>query len=37
MRKFYLLAVFLGLAACATLDGMGQDISTGARSIERIF
>ncbi len=37
MRNFILMAIFLGLAACATVDGLGQDISTGARSIERMF
>lgn len=30
-----LLAVLLGLAACNTVEGVGQDISAGARAIDR--
>ena len=25
------------LASCATIDGIGQDISSGARQVERMF
>ncbi|PTX48006.1 entericidin EcnA/B family protein [Allosediminivita pacifica] len=25
------------LSACATIDGIGQDISAGARQVERMF
>ncbi len=38
MRK---AAILLGLAAllagCGTVDGIGQDISAGARKVERMF
>ena len=29
------LALLSGLAACNTVEGMGQDISAGARAIDR--
>ena len=36
MRKIALLiGLTLGLAACNTIDGVGQDISAGARAIDR--
>lgn len=36
MRKVVLFLTLLGgLAACNTLDGVGQDISAGARAIDR--
>ena len=35
MKKVALLAaVLLGLAACNTIDGVGQDISAGAQAID---
>ena len=38
MRKFALLiGVALTLAACNTVDGVGRDISSGARAVERTF
>ncbi|MGR3290704.1 MAG: entericidin EcnA/B family protein [Paracoccaceae bacterium] len=37
MRILILLAVLTGVSACATLDGIGQDLSSGARSVERMF
>lgn len=36
MKKAALfVALLLGLAACNTIDGVGQDISAGARAIDR--
>ncbi len=36
MRKFLLFAALLaGLSACNTIDGFGQDVSAGARAIDR--
>jgi predicted small secreted protein len=36
MKKTALFAaLLLALAACNTLDGVGQDISSGARAIDR--
>ena len=36
MRKIVLLAaVALALAGCNTLEGVGEDISSGARAIDR--
>lgn len=29
------LALLLGLAACNTVEGFGQDLSAGARAIDR--
>lgn len=29
------LALLMGLGACNTIEGMGQDISAGARAIDR--
>ena len=34
-RIVLLLGVILGLAACNTVEGFGQDISAGARAIDR--
>jgi len=33
MAKFLLLCAVLGLTACATVEGMGRDISAGARKV----
>ena len=35
MKKLLILALFGALAACNTLDGVGQDISASARAIDR--
>ncbi|WP_439524174.1 entericidin EcnA/B family protein [Marivita sp.] len=38
MRTLVLLAVLAGtLSACATVDGVGQDISTGSRTVQSWF
>jgi predicted small secreted protein len=35
MKKLTLLATLvLGLAACNTIEGVGQDISAGARAVD---
>ncbi len=34
-RLGVLFALLLGLAACNTVEGMGEDISAGARAIDR--
>lgn len=34
-RLAVMLALLLGLAACNTIEGMGEDISSGARAIDR--
>jgi len=33
MTKVILLIGILGLGACATVEGMGRDISAGARKV----
>ena len=36
MKKLaFLAAVLLGLSACNTIDGIGQDVSASARAIDR--
>lgn len=36
MKKIALFtALLLGLAACNTIDGLGQDVSAGARAVDR--
>jgi len=36
MKKIILLGTLvLGLAACNTIDGFGQDVSAGARAVDR--
>lgn len=38
MKRITLLAVaFLALAACNTIEGFGQDVSAGARAVDRAF
>lgn len=38
MRKtVVLLAVLAALAGCATIEGAGQDISSGARAVGNLF
>jgi len=33
MIRIFLLTALLGLSACATVEGMGRDISAGARKV----
>ena len=36
MKKLVVLAaVVLGLGACNTVEGLGQDVSAGARAVDR--
>lgn len=36
MKKSILFAaILLGLAACNTIEGFGQDVSAGARAVDR--
>ena len=36
MKKLALLsAIILGLAGCNTLEGFGEDVSAGARAVDR--
>ncbi len=36
MKKLVVLtALILGLAACNTVEGLGQDVSAGARAVDR--
>jgi len=36
MKKIALFAaLMLGLAACNTIEGLGQDVSAGARAVDR--
>jgi predicted small secreted protein len=36
MKKIALFAaLLLGLAACNTIEGLGQDVSEGARAVDR--
>jgi predicted small secreted protein len=37
MRKTFLLALLLGLAACNTIEGAGRDISGGAQRVGSWF
>ncbi len=37
MRKLAVIAVLALLAGCATVDGVGQDISGGARRVQGWF
>jgi predicted small secreted protein len=38
MKKTSLLTLlFLGLAACNTIEGFGQDVSAGARAVDNAF
>ena len=38
MRKgLVLMAVLAALAGCATIEGAGQDISSGARAVGNLF
>ncbi len=35
IRLWLALAVLLGLSACNTIEGVGEDLSAGARAIDR--
>lgn len=37
MRKFIVLALITVLAGCATVEGVGQDISGAARGVRSWF
>ena len=37
MFRIALLILALGLAGCATVEGVGEDISAGARSVRNAF
>ncbi len=35
--RLFLIAALLGLSACATVEGMGRDISAGARKVNNML
>lgn len=35
--RLLIAALFLGLAACNTIEGFGQDVSAGARAVDNAF
>ncbi len=35
--RIVLLALTLALAGCGTVAGVGEDISSGARTVQRMF
>ncbi|MEE9389508.1 MAG: entericidin EcnA/B family protein [Paracoccaceae bacterium] len=37
MMKFLMIGLLLVVSACATVEGMGRDISSGARTVEQMF
>ena len=37
MKKLMILAAIVGLAGCATVEGLGRDISAGARAVNDVF
>lgn len=37
MRAALVIALALGLASCGTVEGLGQDISAGARTVQGWF
>jgi predicted small secreted protein len=37
MRTILILALVAGLAGCATVEGLGHDISGGARTVQSWF
>lgn len=37
MRRTLLLALILGLGACNTIAGVGDDVSAGARKVQSWF
>lgn len=36
-KAVVVLALLAGLAGCATIEGAGQDISSGARAVGNLF
>jgi len=36
-KAVFLMALLAGLAGCATIEGAGQDISSGARAVGNMF
>jgi len=37
MKKLMIVTVMLALAGCATVEGMGKDVSAGARAVNNAF
>ncbi|WP_167646295.1 entericidin EcnA/B family protein [Mameliella alba] len=37
MRVVFVITLAVGLAGCGTVDGIGQDISAGARTVQGWF
>lgn len=37
MKKFLMITVLLTLAGCATVEGLGKDVSAGARAVNDAF
>ncbi|RMH49506.1 MAG: entericidin EcnA/B family protein [Alphaproteobacteria bacterium] len=37
MARFAFVALALGLAGCATIEGLGQDVASGARAVRNAF
>jgi len=37
MKRLLFIIILLAPAGCGTIAGIGQDISTGARAVERMF
>lgn len=37
MKKLLITCVFLALAGCSTVEGLGRDISAGARTVRDVF
>jgi len=35
--RYLIVAGLLALSACSTVAGVGEDISTGARTVQRMF
>ncbi len=37
MKKLMIVALALTLAGCATVEGLGKDVSAGARAVNNAF
>ena len=37
MRKLAVIGLLAILAGCATIDGLGQDVSSAARGVQGLF
>lgn len=37
MKKLLMITVLLALTGCATVEGMGKDVSAGARAVNNAF